>query len=44
MPMTILDNTACELLGGGLSGEETGVVVWKLGVLTPRGVENSLLV
>jgi len=39
--MTILGNTPCELLGG-LSGEETGGVVRKLGVLAPRGVENSL--
>jgi len=27
----------------GLSGEETGGVVGKLGVLTPWGVENSLI-
>jgi len=33
----------CELLGG-LSGEESGAVVRKLGLITPlRGVENSLV-
>ena len=39
MPMTILDNTLCELLGG-LSGEKAGGVVRKLGVLTSI---NSLI-
>jgi len=41
MPMTILGNTPCELLGG-YQERKPGGVVRKLEVLTPRGVENFL--